>query len=154
MVDFLSSLVSWVGSLMDIKQFASAAIDVPFKDKGRDYQGWDCYGLMRCFLNDVHGIQIPSFSEEYENAGMTKDSRDHLEVVIKRKKEFLPQWVKVEEPREGDGVLFLVGGRPIHMGLMIDRFKFLHTEFKINTVIESINSMAWSKRVEGFYRYV
>lgn len=137
-----------------IKDFVSKAIDVPFKDKGRDFDGWDCYGLMRCFLKDVHGVDIPSFVDDYKNAGLTKDSRDQLEIVIRQRKEILPQWVKVNEPKKGDGVLFLIGGRPIHMGLMLSRSKFLHTEAKINTVIESINSMIWKKRVEGFYRYV
>lgn len=140
--------------MITLKEFVAKAIVVPFKDKGRDYSGWDCYGLMRCFLKDVHDIEIPSFVDDYENAGLTKDSRDHLEFVITERKKILPKWVAVEKPRAGDGVLFLVGGRPIHMGLMVDENNFLHTEFKINTVIESIKSITWKKRIEGFYRYV
>lgn len=140
---------------MLIRDFVAKAIQVPFKDKGRDYEGWDCYGLMRCFLKDVHGIDLPSYTENYDDAGMTKGSRDHLEAVIREQKKILPRWVQVfDDPREGDGVLFLIGGRPIHMGLMVSDCRFIHTELKINTVIESIHSMAWAKRIEGFYRYV
>ena len=52
-----------------------------------------------------------------------------------------------------DLALFLIAGRPVHIGLLIDRRRVLHAEKKIGVFIERIDSTMWAKRLEGVYRY-
>jgi cell wall-associated NlpC family hydrolase len=125
------------------------ALAVPFVDKGRDYTGWDCYGVVYRFFMDVRGINLPSYSSDYTDTGDSAESRQELSDLIASKK---GRWELVQKPEPMDVVLFTLGGQPIHVGLVIDKKSFLHCERKVGTVVESLNSIAWKKRTEGVYR--
>lgn len=38
-------------------------LDIPYKDGGRDWDGCDCWGLVRLILAEERGIVLPSFSD-------------------------------------------------------------------------------------------
>ena len=46
---------------MTAEQFVERAVCVPFLDKGRGYDGFDCWGLVVCYYRDVLGIELPSY---------------------------------------------------------------------------------------------
>ena len=134
---------------MTFEEFVSKALFVKFTPKGRDYSGWDCYGLGYCCFRDVRGILLPSFTDDYPDAGDTKASRRVIHDIILSQKY---HWEVGNKPRAMDIVLFRFGDTETHLGLMRDSNWFLHCEKKINTVSERVNSAKWEKRVEGFYR--
>jgi cell wall-associated NlpC family hydrolase len=134
---------------MTLKEFINKALLVKFKDKGRNYEGWDCWGPSRCAYQDILGVELPSFIDDYVNAGDTKASRRVINDIILSQKH---NWIKVEQSEALDVVLFRFGDTETHLGLMIDKNRFLHCEKKINTVIERIDSLKWRRRVEGVYR--
>ena len=119
-------------------------------DKGRDWDAWDCWGMLCVFHRDVLGVTLPSYVDDYQDAGESPESRKGLRDLIATN---LGAWRRVDEPEPGDGVLLNIGGRPIHVGLAIGDGLMLHTERKINTVIERLASPMWARRIEGFYRY-
>lgn len=134
---------------MTLNEFILKALPVKFKDKGRDYSGWDCGGIPYRAYKDILNIELPSYVDDYVNAGDTKASRRVIRDILLRQKQ---NWDKVDNPQPLDVVLFRFGDTETHLGLMIDKIRFIHCEKHINTVIERIDSMKWKKRIEGVYR--
>jgi len=134
---------------MNLDEFILKALCVKFKDKGRDYLGWDCYGLLVKVYQDVLYIELPSFKDNYVDAGDTKASRRVINDLVVHQKR---NWLKIKDPQVFDVVLFRFGEAQTHVGLVIDKDRFLHCEKKINMVIERLDCMKWKKRIEGFYR--
>jgi len=134
---------------MTLDEFINKALRVKFKDKGRDYSGWDCWGPSRCGYKDILGVELPSFIDDYVNAGDTKASRRIIHDIILSQKH---NWEPVDKPQALDVILFRFGDTETHLGLMVGKNKFIHCEKIINTVIERIDSAKWEKRIEGVYR--
>jgi cell wall-associated NlpC family hydrolase len=134
---------------MTLNEFILKVMAAPFKDKGRDYSAVDCYGLCWLAYRDIFGITLPTYVDEYTDAGESRDSRLELSELIAMKKR---KWQEIKDYRPMDVPLFTLGGMPIHVGLMIDHRNFLHCEKKIGTVIERIDSAAWNKRLSGVFR--
>jgi cell wall-associated NlpC family hydrolase len=134
---------------MKLDEFINKALLVKFKDKGRDYSGWDCWGPSLRAYKDILGIELPSFVDDYVNAGDTKASRRVIHDIILSQKH---NWIPADKPQALDVVIFRFGDTETHLGLMVDKNRFIHCEKKINTVIERIDSAKWKKRVEGIYR--
>ncbi len=130
-------------------EFARLAIEVPFVEKGRSLFGWDCWGMVFLFHRHVLGVELPSYSEQYINAGSSVEGRAQLAGLIGKN---LKGWDRVEAAETGDVVLLNINGHPIHVGIAIDAGRMLHTEAKCNTIIERLASPMWSRRIEGFYR--
>lgn len=141
---------------MTLIEFVNRAGRVPFVDHGRDYAGWDCWGLVLCAYRDVYGIALPSFTESYPDAGETRASRATISDVMAAYagEACRGAWQRVAHPAPGDVLLLKVSGRPIHVGLYIDRGEFIHAERKIGTNVESIRSLLWRDRVEATFHYV
>ena len=135
---------------MTLDEFTRRAIVVPFVGQGRGWDCWDCWGQIFVFHRDVLGVKLPSYTECYQDAGHSVESRQRLSTLIKTN---MGAWRRVESPEPGDVVLLNIGGRPIHVGLAIGDGRMLHTERRINTVIERLASPMWARRIEGFYRY-
>lgn len=123
----------------------SKYLAVPFRSKGRDMLGWDCYGLYRFVLAERHGILVPSYAEDYTNA---TDASVVAAFAVR------VHWLAVPpgEVREGDAVVFCIGGVPWHCGYVIEPGIMLHAQEGCETAIESYTSALWRKRVEGIYR--
>ena len=82
---------------MTMDEFIREALAVPFKDKGRDYKAWDCYGLLYCFFKDVRGIELPSYVDDYKDAGNSEESRKELSELIAGNKGRWEQVLKYQD---------------------------------------------------------
>lgn len=130
---------------MTLKEFVRKAIAVPFKEKGRDMEGWDCFGLLYAAYREIKAIELP----QYLDYSSTK-SYQELKTLIDSAR---PMWEKVEQSQPMDVAVFNISGMPTHVGLVIDKRNMLHTEHKIGTFLEPIFGAMWGKRLEGVYRY-
>ncbi len=54
---------------MNINEFVLKAMAVPFKEKGRDYEGVDCYGIAYLGFKEVFNIQLPTYTDDYSCRG-------------------------------------------------------------------------------------
>ena len=74
---------------MTYDEWMRRAIGVPFVEMGRDFDGWDCWGLVIAAYRDVAGIGIPDYTcgiTDFKRlAGLFKD-RDG------------GHWKRVDEP--------------------------------------------------------
>lgn len=78
-------------------------IGIPYKDKGRDEAGVDCWGLVALVYKNEFGIELPSFTDTYSSA----DDSDSVEYAISHNKD---SWQEVEVGTIGSVVLFRVLG--------------------------------------------
>jgi hypothetical protein len=120
-------------------------VGLPYKDNGRDTTGIDCWGLVRLYYKDELGIDLPSYTDEYEGPFDTNVAR-----AINHYKD---NWEQTTTPGVGDIVLFNIYGEPAHVGVYVGNNKFLHSREGKDSVIESLAGVQWNKRLAGIYKY-
>lgn len=121
-------------------------IGIPFNQHGRDFNGCDCWGLVKLYYNNELGINLPCLSSLYEH---TQDAK----IVGVISNEAL-NWRLVDVPDANDVAVLSMRGMPFHVGLMTGKRDMLHIEQDINSVIERIDSPIWNSRIKGFYRHI
>lgn len=126
------------------KDVVDKYLGVPFKHRGRDITGLDCYGLIVCVYADC-AIKLFDIDEEYPANWGAKGKNYFLENYYK-------QWEKVESPKFLDVVLFKnAHGVCNHAGVYLHNNLFIHTSRKAGTVVTAIPD--FKNKVEGFYRF-
>ena len=120
-------------------------IGLKYKEKGRDFDGVDCWGLARLFYKNELNIDLPSFSSEY-----TQTDVQRIEELIAQYKE---GWEQIEQPEEGSIVLFRVLGSESHVGIIVNNEQFLHVRENQDSAIENFSSPFWKKRIVGYFKY-
>lgn len=123
-------------------------IGIPWVDKGRSFDGWDCYGLVYCISRRDLGRLVPSYVLGYT-------SSMHDESVAEALHFYSQEWANVTQAKReiGDVLVFMLGGVPVHCGLVVNDELMLHCFKGRETVLEPFVSAAWRQRVEGVYRW-
>lgn len=129
-------------------QLLKQVIGVPFKDKGRDLSGFDCWGLVRYVLLHGFGVEVPSYTEDY------RTSKDGEEIAALVQGQSLG-WPEILLPaaQPGDVVVLRILGRPWHVGVLLERPCFVHADQTCGTVVARLDSILWQKRIVGVYRH-
>jgi cell wall-associated NlpC family hydrolase len=100
-------------------------------------------------LGEQFGIAVPQYEGvSYE----TENDRAHIAQYMNEQREL--HWKRIDpgEARPGDVILFRMLGVPIHVGVLCGNDLFLHCERGCNSCVERLQSSAWKRRIEGFYR--
>lgn len=140
---------------MSLEEFAGKALDVPFLEKGRSYEGWDCWGLVFCCYRDVYGITLPSMADQYGSVKRLKE----LAALVDANHE---DWLSTDDPQPGNVAILNMSQHSCHVGVMLSPRMVLHIEEVSTTsdfaVVEEIDRAPWQgvnyNNVEGIYRYV
>jgi cell wall-associated NlpC family hydrolase len=133
-------------------QWCGDYIGLPFKDKGRDRDGFDCWGLVRAVMGEVFGMEdLPDYSAAYEAA------RDRVSVAKAVAVGLAQGWLQLspgEDIREGDLIILKLAGRPWHCAVSAGGDWMMHVCDGSGVVLEHWTLEPWKNRVEGFYRHV
>lgn len=123
-------------------------IGVPYKSRGRDFKGADCYGILCLVYEHEMGVMLPE--HEYCNATKPRENKQ----VFQEGKEVW-QEIPREEVKPLDVVSFNVTGVEAHIGIIIDPKSgiFLHTLSQHDSGLGRLDSLMWDKRIAGFYRH-
>jgi cell wall-associated NlpC family hydrolase len=121
-------------------------IGIPYVNKGRDFNGVDCWGLVWLFLENEMSIKYQSIFDYIDHRDVFIIERYIIDNVKRH-------WKRITVPKPGDIVLFRINGRLIHIGIVIDRNQFLHTLQGKNSCIERLSDPRWSKRIGGYYEF-
>jgi len=125
-------------------------IGLPWLEGGRDRSGIDCWGLLALVYREVYQIDLPSFSDRY----VTLADHDAISDLIEGN---IGAWREVPKgsEQEGDGILLTTnGGRPSHVGVVVQGRRMLHIESqKQGSAIHSYDYHLYRDRIVGFYRY-
>ena len=116
---------------------------IPYRNNGRDFNGCDCYGLVKLMCREIDGIELPDFI--YEDSSLENGKIYNKELTNKK-------WVKCE-PKQGAIVLLRIEGVAKHVGYMIDSTKFMHILGEAGVNIVSIKDNLFKNRIVGFWEY-
>lgn len=122
-------------------------LPIPFKEKGRTFEGCDCWGLVRLILQEKKAVSLPSYDDLYES---TKDKKAVESAIIDGTED---EWIPVLDPQPFDMVLLDILGIPMHVGIVTKEGFMLHCMNGVGTVHEDYTSVRWVSRVKGFYRW-
>ena len=121
-------------------------VGIPYKAKGRDLDGLDCWGLVRVIYKDLYNIDLPSFSESYD---INDDNR--IQELVHQYRE---GWEQKQEPESGDVIIFRIFGNETHVGVVVGDTTFIHVREGSDCVIDNFTNTKWKNRIVGFYSYV
>lgn len=130
-----------------VESWVTEYIGLPFKVKGRDAKGVDCYGLVRLVLSERYGKALPSFSDGYTDM----EDRALLACLVDAHKPMINA-ERVVEPIPGDVVVIKYCGYPCHLGLYVGGGMMLHVEAGKNAALDRLDSYRMKNRIEGYYR--
>jgi len=120
-------------------------IGIPFAEKGRDESGVDCWGLVRLIYKQEYDVNLPSFVDDY---ALSDDA-----CIGELFAQYKEGWTTLTQPEPGCAVIFRMFGTESHIGVIVDNAHFIHVREGRDSVIESLESAKWAKRVVGFYKY-
>lgn len=123
---------------MNIDEWMRQAIGVPFVPHGRDFDGWDCYGLAVSAYHHVLGVELPDFKYPSVN--------DFSNIANIFTSEIAPAW-QLSDGALMDVVCIFRRGLPIHAGLVVMGGRIMHVEHGIETCHEPKSRF----RIEGYY---
>ena len=125
---------------MDINKY----IGLPFRHHGRDFDGVDCYGLVRLVLSEEFDVHLPDYWA-YEDA-------NDMNKIDSMFDEYLPiHTQRVEAPEVGNIVLFKFRGYTSHIVIYDGDGKVLHVMRGMNSVCVPVQSGILRGRLEGYY---
>jgi len=130
---------------MDLDRY----LGIPYRDRGRDRQGCDCWGLVRLVYGELLGIELPSGIEGYGSA--LDRAAVHRTIAAG-----LGDWHCVPEGEDLalDIALLSRGGEACHVGLVTLHGWVLHTREGCDSVQEPLRRLErLGYRLEGFYRH-
>lgn len=105
-----------------------------------DHPRFNCWSLVHDVLQKVYEVLPPQY--HYDGDVMNAN-----EVFVNK----IPCWEKLDAPIPSAVVVFNIGGKPLHCGVMINDKEFLHTMKGRDSCIERLDSMQWQRRINGFY---
>ncbi len=115
-----------------MSHWADQYVGLPFKERGRDKTGLDCWGLTRLVLAERAGLVLP----------MWDGSEDSVEAVSREAANF--KEIPIDDAQELDVVIMLEEVRmglgwelhPVHTGLVITPRTVLHIRKNSHSCIE------------------
>lgn len=119
-------------------------IGIPYMDRGRDFGGCDCYGLVWLYNKLEIGTDLPTLLNTYGCADDPGGTSVFIAIEKKR-------WNQVEEPSHGDVLLFKVGRFVSHVGVFLQGNEFLHVLRGRNSAVERLDN--WLSELKGVYRW-
>jgi len=125
-------------------------IGLPYRDRGRDHDGADCWGLVRLVYREALAITLPSYLETYASL----EERAEIAAAIGAKSARYP-WRRIAtgDARGFDLVLFQRGGIADHVGIVVAPSAMLHVARGSEAVIAPYDETPWSGRLVGLYRH-
>ena len=127
---------------------------IPFKDKGRSFDGADCFGL--CALVSLHEAHIA-----IADPGVSLQTGKRATIEVFAAELAIGHWFKIEMPQTFDWVVMtgftIDGGKAVrhaelHCGIMIDEKMMLHTEAHCGPRIVAIDDSEITHRIRYFCR--
>jgi cell wall-associated NlpC family hydrolase len=121
-------------------------VGLPFINGGRDWQGVDCWGLVRLVLMHERGIIVPSYGE----ISAEELSKVAKEVAGESSKE---PWHPTIQAQVFDVAVMHRRHAPVHVGIMANAIQVLHIERAINVVLIEVSHPSVLFRSIAYFRH-
>jgi len=110
---------------MTVEEFLLKALKIPYRKYGSDWNGVDCYGVVKLFYKEIHGIELPDI----------------------RTYRWWESWKKVGKPETGD--VLLIDFEEPHLAIFINN-RILHA-LKTGVRLDRYNAN-WQKLTKSIWR--
>lgn len=122
-------------------------IGIPFAWGESTRSGADCTGLVRLYLRETHGLELPPDPEpgRHEPRAWLADSQARMAEYLNCNA------YPTRRLQAGDVVLFHLARGAAHVGAMVSRTEFLHIMIGQTSRIDGL--AGWRHRVLGFWRF-
>lgn len=121
-------------------------LGIPFKHRGRGFDGVDCYGLLVLYYKTEFNIDLPDFWYEFNWSKTGKDIiSDNYPSIAK----------PVLTPEKNDIALFRVSfGCPVvnHAGIVVEPPNKILQAMKVKVILNDLSSPILRKHFDGYYR--
>ena len=120
-------------------------IQIPYKDRGRSFDGCDCFGL--AILIYRHEFNRELVDVIYATA----EDREAIARLINTNAPTIDAQ-PVDAPEEGDLVLMRNAGVSAHIGVYLDGGMCIHTSRHYGTCCERVDGPRLRGKIAGYYR--
>ncbi|SCK48966.1 Cell wall-associated hydrolases (invasion-associated proteins) [Variovorax sp. HW608] len=123
-------------------------VGIPYRPKGRDRTGMDCWGIVLAYAREELGLELPEYY--YDEAAILEHACAHIGRETKA-----PHWTPIARRsiRPGDVLIFRIRGFETHCGIAVGGRDFLHSLAGRASCIESLDHTNWAHRCTGAYRW-
>jgi cell wall-associated NlpC family hydrolase len=143
-----------------VPAWVAGYIGIPFAERGRGYDGADCWGLARLIWLEQFGLDLASFEGAYET---TEDGEAIGRALAERGTE-TPEWIEVAPGgvRAGDAVLMTgfyradgaLAKAPMHIGVVVAPGVLIHAERGTDAALGRYrDDPRLARRIVGFWRH-
>lgn len=142
-------LPAWVGPYIGAPYVEDATT-------GSLAEGFNCWGLFAHVQRAVFGVELPDYDGPVwagrQGAAAMKAAAEafaaRFMLVVDG-----PSWRAGDRcERAGDGVLLRVAAAPVHIGVVVDPGRMLHTDKTLDACVERYDDPLWVNRVVAIYR--
>jgi len=125
-------------------------VGIPFKDGGRDSNGYDCWGLVKAYFMLERGIMLPDYAiSAYDSVkadqAISRDGCGDWEPLLwgeLRKDDVVTFKMDIEHP-----------DLTTHCGVCLDHTRFLHCMQKTGVVISTLENVYFKARFSKGFRW-
>lgn len=128
--------------------WSAAYVGLPFKEKGRDRGGVDCWGLVRLVYAGELGVELPGYDEGYASLAERDEIAGLMDVERSR-----PVWRLVNAATEFDVLVFRLGRLGTHVGIGCGGRRMLHVPVDAGACLEDFSGPRYASRLIGIYRF-
>ena len=126
-------------------------MNIPFKDCGRDFDGCDCGGLVWLIYKTELGIELPKWNDLYQSTQYSNSLE--IEQVLTSMLGENGIEVPLSQIKPFDVLSIRIGKAEMHVGLVIDKNRFIHIVEGEKVLCERINSVKYKHRITGAFRH-
>jgi hypothetical protein len=114
-----------------------------FAENGEGPHYYNCWNLCREVCRRA-GYFLPKYSEYISGI----DERNNVIEGVRG------DFIQLDKPEPFCVVTFnLRPDKITHMGIILDKYRFIHMRKRAGVAIERLDTRKWSTRIEGYYRY-
>lgn len=124
-------------------------VGLPWREKGRDRGGVDCWGLTALVYAEALSLVLPSYTDNY--AGIAEKAE--IAALMTADAACWPWQAVDDEARDFDVAMFRRGRMESHVGLVAGPSRMLHIFRGGLSCLESYTDGRWRPRLIGIYRH-
>lgn len=108
-----------------LEEAAASWLGTPYRRGGRDARGVDCSALAQSVMAEL-GVDLPRTAADQRGMGRS---------------------IELADARAGDLVFFRIGSRVGHVGVLMDRDRFLHSSLSRGVVVTDLSERYYARRL-------
>lgn len=126
----------------------SSYMMIPVVPGGRSREKVDCWGLVVLIYAELLSVALPL----HEDVNWKDSGPDKVAATVAA--DALAEWDEVvaQDRREYDVVILRLKGVPWHVGVLVDKDRFIHADPVRGMCVERLEALHWKSRVVGYNR--